>query len=465
MSRYTLAGLRRFLARALRFVARRVEPGAGATPVPGSVAAPSWLRDEALALSHIEPDLLPPGTTTDRFAYYALPLNPAPGHAYQALLDAIPEGRYTHVLMLPWLKPGGADRGAIYHVRALIEAQPEARILAIATEPADSPWKDKLPAGVPYVEMGKIAGHLDFSIQVTILTRALVQLQPDVVHNINSRVCWEAIMRHGLALTQRTRFFASLYCDDYDANMAPVGYARTYLRSCYPWLSQVFSDNSRYPRTWTAELGVPSESFRVLGFPYDRDVPALGPVSAPARPRVLWAGRLDRQKRPELLAAIVGRMPDVHFDVHGASVLAEGVDWVAELEKFPNLTFHGPFQRLEDIVGPDHVAYLHTSAWEGVPTILFDVAATGLPICAPDVGGIGDFVPHDLLITDTNNADAYVKRLRELAGSAELRHEVAAAMVAELRTHRSWATFVDAIRAVPGYLEPIDILGTKRVAL
>lgn len=451
------------MARVLRYAARRVEPGNGTQSAPGTVAAPDWLTREVLALSHIEPDLLPPGTAMERFSYYALPLDAAPGLAYQALLDALPPRRYTHVFLLPWLKPGGADRGAIYHVKALLESQPDASVLAISTEPSDSPWKDRLPEGVPFVEMGKLTGHLDFSIQVTILTRCLVQLQPDVVHNINSRVCWEAIMRHGLALTQRTRFYASLYCDDYDVNMAPVGYARTYLRSCYPWLNAVFSDNSRYPLAWTTELGVPLDVFRVLGFPYDRPVMAPPAPVATTKPRVLWAGRLDRQKRPELLAAIVRRMPEIHFDVYGASVLAEGVDWATELQKLPNLEFHGPFQRLEDIVTPDHVAYLHTSAWEGVPTILFDVAAAGLPICAPDVGGIRDFVPPALLIQDTDDPDAYAGRLRDLAASVDLRGELASTMLAELRAHRAWHVFVDELRAAPGYLGPIDTVGNRNI--
>ncbi|GIW56373.1 MAG: hypothetical protein KatS3mg082_2777 [Nitrospiraceae bacterium] len=60
---------------------------------------------------------------------------------------------------------------------------------------------------------------------------------------------------------------------------------------------------------------------------------------------------------------------------------------IAKLQSLPNVTMHGAFSRLEDVVLPEHFAYLHTTAWEGVPTILFDVAAAGVPICAPKVGG------------------------------------------------------------------------------
>src|SRR2546427_12561914 len=80
---------------------------------------------------------------------------------------------------------------------------------------------------------------------------------------------WDAILRHGLALTQHSRLFASLFCDDYDQRMNPVGYARDYLRYCYPHLSTVICDNSRYPQIWSRELGIPRGSFTFIPFPYD----------------------------------------------------------------------------------------------------------------------------------------------------------------------------------------------------
>lgn len=447
--------LRRFVARVLRAVARRVEVNLDVAQTGSHYAVPSmpnWVRDEIIAMSHVEPDLVDADENLDRYAYYAIPSNPEPGEVYSDLLKSI-EGRdYTHVLLLPWLKPGGADRGALYHMRAILEAQSGARILAVATEPADSPWKNRVPAGVTYLEFGLIAARrIDFLSQVAVLTRLLVQLRAPVAHIINSRVGWEAVRRHGLALRQHTRWFASLFCDDYTERGVAVGYARSYLRDCHVYFDRIFCDNTRYPKTWSAQIGVPVGVFEVLPFPYDRSFVPRTDIDQPEHPRVLWAGRLDRQKRPDLLVKIARKLPEFHFDVHGASVIAGAEREAQELRELPNVTLHGVFQRLEDVVSADHIAYLHTTAWEGLPTILFDVAAAGVPIVAPDVGGIADFVHQRFLVADYEDVDAFVAQLQLLARSSEERIARRKAQYEELVGARDWSEFTAKLEATAGY--------------
>lgn len=444
--------MRRFAYRVLKGVARRLNRAAD-SPVLGIPSLPEWVRQEVAALAEVEPELLTPDGRTDHYQYYHVPNIPLPGRIYEHVLRQVPEGEYTHVMLLPWLKQGGADRGALYHVRALMESNPLARILAIATEPAESPWKDRLPEGLPYVEFGLAAREMEFSFQVQVLTRLLIQLRPAVIHNINSRCGWEAIKRSGLALRQHSVIFASLFCDDHNAQNIPVGYARDYLRSCYRSLERVFCDNSVYPEIWSRELGIPRNLFQVLPFPYDREV-----VRRPEKrrgtgqARVLWAGRLDRQKRPDILAAIAERMPQFVFDVHGGAVVDAGDAGTRQLAALPNVVMHGYFARLEDVVSADHVAYLHTAAWEGMPTILFDVAAEGVPICAPDVGGISDFVDNRWLVPGCENVEEYVRQLSLLADSSQEREIRRNRQYDILEHDRSWRVFEQRIISMPKYV-------------
>lgn len=442
---------RRFVFRIMKGVARRLNRAAE-SPVLGVPSLPEWISQEVMALAVIEPELLTPEGRTDQYQYYHVPSVPLPGRVYEYVLRQIPEGEYSHVLLLPWLKQGGADRGAIYHARALMAANPSARILAIATEPAESPWKDRLPVGVPYIEFGLAAQEMDFSLQVQVLTRLLVQLTPGVIHNINSRCGWEAIRRSGLALRQHSVIFASLFCDDHNPDGVPVGYARDYLRSCYGSLERVFCDNSVYPKIWARELGVPGELFEVLPFPYDREVIRKLGAAPVGRARVLWAGRLDRQKRPDILAEIAERMPDLVFDVHGGAVIGAGDPSVKRLLSLPNVVMHGFFSRLEDVVSGDHVAYVHTSEWEGMPTILFDVAAAGIPICAPDVGGISDFVDSRWLVPGSESVDAYIAHLSLLANSDGERAARCNHQYDVLERDRNWGTFERRISSQAKYL-------------
>ncbi|MFE0502231.1 glycosyltransferase [Lysobacter soli] len=443
--------LRRFASRVMKGAARRLNRAAE-SPVLGTPSLPDWVRQEAIALAAIEPELITADGRADHYQYYHVPSIPLPGRIYEHVLSQIPEDTYTHVMLLPWLKQGGADRGALYHLRALKESNPSARILAIATEPADSPWKDRLPQDIPYIEFGLAAKEMDFNLQVQVLTRLLVQLRPAVIHNINSRCGWEAIKCSGLALCQHSTIFASLFCDDHNAQDTPVGYARDYLRSCYRSLERVFCDNSVYPGIWSKELGVPSDLFEVLPFPYDREVVRHSRNSPTGPRRVLWAGRLDRQKRPDVLAAIAERMPELLFDVHGGAVIGAADPAVKQLAALPNVVTHGFFSRLEDVVSDDHIAYLHTTAWEGVPTILFDVAAAGVPICAPDVGGIPDFVDRRWLISDFEDIDAYVEQLSLLASSDQERDVRRSRQYDVLEGERSWEAFYQRITAMPMYL-------------
>jgi glycosyltransferase involved in cell wall biosynthesis len=405
---------------------------------------------EIRALAAIEPELLTPDGTTTKYGYYHVPNLPGAGHAYRAVLGCLTENEYSHFFWLPWLKPGGADRGALYHLRAVREANPDAKIAVFATEPSESPWAHRIPNGVDFIDFGAIVKHLDFRVQVDVATRLMVQFQPRVIHIINSRCAWDSVRRSGLAIAQGSRVFASLFCDEYAADGRAVGYARDYLRACFPFLETVFCDNSVYPKIWGADLGVPAELFTVLPFPYDGTIQQRDWPSEVSNPRVLWAGRLDWQKRPDILEAVASNVPELAFDVHGGRVVDGAVD-LSGLAALPNVSMHGMFARLEDVVRPEHVAYLHTTEWEGLPTILLDVAAAGVPICAPDVGGIGDFVAPDQLIGNNTDVDAYCRALKELAGSASLRGARRRVQWSSLLGDRAWDVFVKKLFSQHGY--------------
>lgn len=445
-----LARLRALMPRVMRGLAWRLNKAAE-LPVLGTPAMPEWVRQELVELAHVEPDLLSFGGRADHYSYYNVPSVPGPGRLYRELIASLPHAGYSHVLVVPWLKQGGADRGILYHARALAERLGPDKVLVIATEAAESPWKDRLPQGVEYLEFGLKADGLSFDLQVQVLTRLLVQLRAPVVHLINSHCAWEALRTHGLAITQHSRVYASLFCDDYTPAGVPVGYARAYLRSCHAWLTRVFSDNTRYPDIWARELGVPREKFEVLPFPYDRSFTRRDDDGGVSPSRIVWAGRLDRQKRPDILAAIAERMPDLAFDVHGGAVLGAEDPAVRHLATLSNVTMHGYFERLEDVVGDDHVAYLHTTEWEGLPTILFDVAAVGLPICAPAVGGIPDFVPSAKLVVRHDDIDAFVEDLHLLVSSPSERETRRKAQYEVLATDRTWTRFVSRLQEHSGY--------------
>ncbi len=453
-----------FAVRALGWLARRIQPDSGAIShhtasgtawVPPQM--PGWLRDELVALSSIEPELLPASGDVSKYAYYSVPQDDAPGIVYSNAITQLTLRQYTYIFVIPWLKPGGADKGILHHVKALRELHPAASILLISTEPSDSPWSDRIPSGVEFLELGLLFGGISDSDQMTVLSRLLVQLRPAATHVINSRIGWQCLKSNGLALSQSGQVFASLFCDEYNAAMTPIGYARDFLRDTHESASTIFCDNSHYPGVWTSEIGVPAEKFTLLPFPYDGET-VDGARIPSLRKRVMWAGRLDRQKRLDVLIDIARQTPDIQYDVYGATVMATGTEEAVKLlSSLPNVTMHGPFSRIADHLHPEHFAFLMTTMWEGTPTMLLDICALGLPVVAPAVGGIPDIIDAEQLYSTSDAVDEAITLIRRFQVDGEFGRRCSDRQLSEIKSHRSWGEFTRRVASVPGYVKVQEV--------
>lgn len=414
---------------------------------PALAGLPAWLLEDLEEIKHIDPRLHPKGTLVTSATPYAGPWTyDAPGLAYFEIARAIPADASVF-LLVPWLKTGGADLGAIQFANTLA-AEFGKRVVVIATEDAASSWQSRLREDVVFVEAGRLLHGLPEQFQVDVVVRLVLQFQPEVLHVMNSALAWKAIRRNGLALRQGTRIFASLYCDDLLEDGRVVGYAQDYLVACSGVLDGVISDNAITPQGWVARFGLAPGLFHVVPFP----APAL--VQAPPDPgarRILWAGRLDRQKRPDLLAEIARRCPDYAFDVYGRSVIPGDA---AGKQRFPgNVTLCGGFESFATIAAQKpYAAYLYTSQWDGLPNVLLEACAAGLPVVASDVGGIADLLDAEQRVAPFDDVDGYVARLNQLARQPVLGGRWQARQYEALGARHSREHFVQALREIPGYL-------------
>jgi glycosyltransferase involved in cell wall biosynthesis len=412
---------------------------------------PSWAASEIEEIAAtIDPAFHAAGPITPHLQYHSMPLHHHyAGIAYARLRRQV-EGKVDVVILVPWLKPGGADLGAIHFAIAL-DGHFGKRVLVVGTEAADSPWASRLPQGVQFLDAGAAIAPLSFDERRLVLVRLMLQLAPETIHVMNSNLGWKMVAMHAKALRHTTRLYASLYCDDVSAGGHLVGYAQDYLMDCYESLDGVMSDNGVVTAEWARSMGIDSSLFHVVPFPVRQ--PAQAPVqSLPAARTLLWAGRLDRQKRPDVLLAIARAMPEWTFDVYGQAVLDHELGAVAELRKMPNIRLRGAFNDFYAIVRPDHLALVYTTQWDGMPNILLEAAKAQLPIIAPAVGGIVEFIPQDWLVADCNDVNAYVEQIRRLAADNAARAERAGTLARRVDEGHSWDAFVAAIGAVPSYL-------------
>jgi glycosyltransferase involved in cell wall biosynthesis len=169
-------------------------------------------------------------------------------------------------------------------------------------------------------------------------------------------------------------------------------------------------------------------------------------VVAGARPpredgpfRVLSVGRLDAEKNPLLLADVmaelVARGVDARLTVCGTGALSGALaERFAELGVADRAELRGHIA-LDDLRGLYRAsdALLHVSWTEGVPQVLLEAFAGGVPVVATDVGGVADVAEGAALLVRPGRADEPADALARLAGDAALGERLAEAGRARVR--------------------------------
>jgi glycosyltransferase involved in cell wall biosynthesis len=454
--------LSRFCSEVVSATKRLVSP---APTVTQREELPPWLLAEWRHIHEIEPELFPTKEITEALARCVCAKSEVTLR-YQELSALAGDGP-THIFLAPWLKYGGADFGALYFMRAVVEASPEHRVVCITTENMDSPLAGKVPREVRVIELGKLLAGFSEDEQAMMLTRLLLQKRPRVIHNIQSRLGYEVMSAHGRALATLSSLFVSVFCEDISPEGRTLGYAFDSLPRVMDYLSGVFTDTERFVGKLCDLYGFDPNSFSTLYFPV-----LTGPQEKASKPSagtldVLWAGRIDRQKRPDVLiqTATELRGSPVHFHVYGEPSLdPNGFRQFQQLKQLPNVTTYGNFDGFESIPVNNYDLFLFTSQWEGIPIVILQAITAGLPVIAPDVGGIKEVINEStgFLVSRPEAVDEYVAYLRGVLDKPELAaHKVSAAQ-ALVATRHSWEAFVARLRQVPQYFVSEGVSTTTR---
>ncbi|WP_369018020.1 glycosyltransferase [Thermatribacter velox] len=107
-------------------------------------------------------------------------------------------------------------------------------------------------------------------------------------------------------------------------------------------------------------------------------------------------GRFDPQKNYASLfqafTQVLKRRPDARLLIAGDGPLRPSMEVLAEeLGIAERVSFLGIRRDVPELMNASD-AYVMSSAWEGMPNVLLEAHATGLPIVATDVGGNGEIV-------------------------------------------------------------------------
>ena len=147
--------------------------------------------------------------------------------------------------------------------------------------------------------------------------------------------------------------------------------------------------------------------------------------------RALSVGRLETEKNPLLLADVAARLQSANLpwrlEVYGEGPLRSALATrLEELDVTARVELAGYVPLGPELFGRYRTghALLHVSWTEGVPKVLYEAFAAGLPVIATDVGGVAEAVGDAALLIPPGDADAAARALARISGDKELRERL-----------------------------------------
>ena len=412
---------------------------------------PEWLIAEWTAIHEIEPQLFPGNIPI----YHRPPSTIAEPYLEFCKLYG---DNVSHVFLVPWIERGGADIVTINYINTLVNYNLATGITVISTSNAESPWKEKLPKKVRFIDFGIIYSHLSADEQEKLLTRILLQKAPKVIHNINSDLGYRIFVKYGKALKQITNLYATLFCADITKEGRGAGYAFWYLLDCFDYLKAVAVDNRSFLEKLITIYAFDRQKMYLHYQPIQIDKKREYPdrIIEKEYINILWAGRIDRQKRPDILIKIARASMELpfRFHVYGIPVLDSDI-FTNELTELENVTYYGIFDKLYSLPIEKYDIFLYTSQWDGFPTILLDAITFKLPIIASDVGGISELIIPDktgFFIDPYDDIGKYVDCMVKIYDDRSSVSQIVDNAFQLVSKRHSWVSFLEKIKVFPGYV-------------
>lgn len=399
---------------------------------------PSWLLKEWREIHLIEKAIFPDANLINTIPVYHSEMYDL-GIIFVEIAKSLSKSP-DYIVFVPHLTRGGAELVAIRYINTLKKQHPGWNIAVVATEVGDNPWIDRLPEEVDFIAFGELTKHLSEDLRLLLLARFIVQSQATHLHIAQSPLMFRFAALYTKLLKPLT-VYAFAFCEDKDNQGRIAGHVHSGLPYAYQSIDKIFTDCTAITTALKKEYGYTGDKFHTHYQPVE--VKQSQTKNAKDNTlRVLWASRVAKQKRPDILVEIGKKLKNksIHIDVYGSfqdgytQDIFNGIEGISYLR-----TFNG----IEDIPTDEYDVFIYTSENDGMPNIVLEAAAKGMVVVAPNVGGISEFINKNtgILIDDNENSDAYVTALTELLISTEKRTHLSSNAQALLKTQHSTNNF------------------------
>ncbi len=336
-----------------------------------------------------------------------------------------PRGRTPILYIAPWVDLGGSDKGTIDWFKHIDRERWAPSI--ITTQPSLNRW---LPELEPYAEeiwaLPDLMPGREFP---SFILSFIESREVKLVHVMNSRLGFDLLpdMR---CLLDPPAVVVQLHAEEPDRS----GYVR-YVASRFGNLVDAFSVVSQQLGEAILDYDVARSRVHVIRlgvdaheeFNPDRIVPFELPDSTPS---ILWPGRLVAQKDPlltlEVVKALQTRGARFTLQMVGEGELKDDVMRRArELEIEELIRWHPTSHEMPRWYRSCELL-LMTSTFEGVPYVMYEALAMGVPVVVPALPGNIELVGQGggVLIDPRDDVEAYANAIEELLNSDRLRREV-----------------------------------------
>jgi glycosyltransferase involved in cell wall biosynthesis len=345
--------------------------------------------------------------------------------------------RIPVLYLAPWVGYGGSDTNTIDWFRHL-DRDRFAPYL-ITTQASDNPLMERVE---PFAEeIWALPDLMAAEEMPRFIFDFICSRRIEVLHIMNSRIAFD-LLPDLQSLPQPPKAVVQLHVEEVDRS----GYVR-YVTTRYGNLVDRFSISNEHVAEAVHGYGVPREKIEVIYTGVDADEEFSPERHEPIerfdeeRMHVLFAARLTDQKDPLLMLEVAARLRDrdapVRFHVVGDGDMEAQVHArAAELKLGDTISFNPPTPGLQRWYAATDVM-LMTSKFEGVPCVVFEAMAMGLPIVAPALPGIREMLDSDDdgLIADQADVDAYVEALAALAADKKARAAAGQVLRERARSH------------------------------
>jgi glycosyltransferase involved in cell wall biosynthesis len=360
-------------------------------------------------------------------SYCSVPWNPKHwGFQLERFFQLLGSESFTDVLLLPWLKPGGAEKYILQVLHELCVLRGCRRLLVLSGQAASRhEWIGLLPKGTVFIDVFNTFPMLDDSDRDSMLARALLAIaaQGARLHIKASPFSDRLMDFYGSVLSSAYKVVYYRFCDasyKWHSEHLSDHWAVSFLRRQLHNIDLLISDCRSIVSADSARLGAHEKKYQCI-YAHCAAQDHL-PVKRLPNKRLLWASRVSRQKRPELVERIASALlrydHRIVIEVYGQ---IEDDYKHKRLFNVPGSVYRGSYDGFHTLPIERFDAFIYTSAFDGLPNVILEVLGTGLPVIAPDVGGIGEaviegetgFLVPDL-VDENALVEAYVNAVQHL---------------------------------------------------